>query len=115
MKNKINNIGLHAEKPEGACQSSKCPWHGNVKIRGRIFKGKIVSVKALRTAIISWDYYNFIPKYERYERRRTRVAAHLPACINAKTGDTVRIGECRPLSKSKNFVVFEVLKDHERH
>lgn len=111
---KINNIGLKAEKPQGTCQSSKCPWHGNIKIRGRIFKGKVVSVRALKTAIVSWDYYNFIPKYERYERRKTRIAAHLPSCIHAKIGDIVRIGECRPLSKSKSFVVFEIIKDEKK-
>jgi small subunit ribosomal protein S17 len=36
--------------------------------------------------------------------------AHNPPCINAKEGDVVKIAECRPLSKTKKFVVIEVAK-----
>jgi small subunit ribosomal protein S17 len=102
-------IGLNAKAPKDVCTSEKCPWHGYLKVRGRIFKGRVVSSKGLNTAIVQWDYYNFIPKYERYERRNTKIATHNPACIAAKLGDIVMIGECRPLSKSKAFVIFEKL------
>lgn len=106
-KKKKKHIGIDAKQPKEDCGSEKCPWHGHTKIRGRIFKGTVVSAKGANTAIVQWDYYNFIPKYERYERKRTKIAAHNPKCISAKAGDVVRIGECRPLSKSKSFVVFE--------
>lgn len=106
---KAKNIGIEASQPEGSCSSEKCPWHGHLKIRGRIFTGKVVSSKPANTAIISWNYYNYIPKYERYERRKTKIESHNPKCIDAKPGDIVKIGECRPLSKSKRFVVFEKL------
>ncbi len=102
-----NDIGLEAKEPKNDCSSSKCPWHGHLKVRGRIFKGVVVSSKPADTAIVEWDYYHYIPKYERYERKRTKKAAHNPGCINAKPGDTVRIAECRRLSKTKSFVVFE--------
>ena len=104
---KKKNIGIEAKMPKENCESVKCPWHGNAKIRGRIFIGKVMSSKGANTAIVQWDYYTFVPKYERYERRKTRIAAHNPKCIAAKTGDFVRLGECRPLSKSKSFVIFE--------
>jgi len=103
------DIGLAAKAPKGICDSQKCPWHGLLKVRGRVFKGRVVSSKAFNTAIVKWDYYKRIPKYERYERRNTKVAAHNPSCIAANVGDIVRIGECRPLSKSKRFVVIEKL------
>jgi len=106
-KKKAKNIGLDAKHPKGTCDGENCPWHGHLKIRGRVFTGTVVSAKGSHTAIIQWNYYNFIQKYERYERRKTRIAAHNPKCISAKAGDTVRIGECRPISKSKSFVVFE--------
>ncbi len=106
-KKRKKNIGIDAKQPKEDCGSDKCPWHGHTKVRGRIFSGTVVSAKASNTAIVQWDYYKLIPKYERYERRKTRVAAHNPKCISAKVGDVVRIGECRPLSKSKSFVIFE--------
>ena len=109
MMKKKKSIGFDAKRPKDDCGSEKCPWHGHTKIRGRVFRGKVVSTKPSNTAIVQWDYYNFIQKYERYERRKTRIAAHNPRCISAKVGDMVNIGECRPLSKSKAFVIFERL------
>ncbi|MDI6720866.1 MAG: 30S ribosomal protein S17 [Candidatus Aenigmarchaeota archaeon] len=107
MKKDVNDIGIEAKAPKDACESEKCPWHGHLKIHGRIFTGKVVSNKPANTVIVSWNYYKYIPKYERYERRKTKIESHSPGCIGAKAGDTVRIGECRPVSKSKRFVVFE--------
>ncbi|MBI2580001.1 MAG: 30S ribosomal protein S17 [Candidatus Aenigmarchaeota archaeon] len=110
MKKKTKDIGIEASQPEGSCGSEKCPWHGHLRIRGRIFTGRVLSSKPANTAIVSWNYHNYIPKYERYERRKTKIESHNPKCIDARPGDMVRIGECRPLSKSKRFVVFEKVK-----
>jgi small subunit ribosomal protein S17 len=41
----------------------------------------------------------------RYERRRSKIHAYLPPCIDVKEGDVVQIAECRPLAKSVAFVV----------
>ncbi|RLI40477.1 30S ribosomal protein S17, partial [Candidatus Bathyarchaeota archaeon] len=49
--------------------------------------------------------------FKRYERRRSLIPAHNPPCINAKEGDTVRIAECRPISKTVSFVVVEKLEE----
>ncbi|MBN1455027.1 MAG: 30S ribosomal protein S17, partial [Methanomicrobia archaeon] len=40
-------------------------------------------------------------------KRQSKIHAHNPPCINAKVGDIVKIAECRPLSKTKSFVVVE--------
>jgi len=106
-KQKSNNIGVEAKAPKDSCNDEKCPWHGKLPIRGRVFIGKVVSDKAPKTVIVRWDYANYIPKYERYERRHSTVAVYNPECIDAKKGDMVRIAECRPLSKTKKFVVIE--------
>lgn len=108
---KHRDIGVEASPPEKTCSSAKCPWHGNLKIRGRLFRGRVAAAKALDTAAVEWDYYHYSPKYERYERRHSRISAYKPACIVVAEGDTVVIAECRPLSKSKRFVVIEKIKD----
>jgi len=106
-KEKRNDIGLDAKKPKSTCDDPRCPWHGYLKIRGKVLDGIVVSDKGTKTVVVERKYYNYIPKYERYERRKTRILAHNPACIAAKIGSLVRIAECRPISKTKSFVVIE--------
>jgi len=103
------DIGIEAKAPDKKCDDLKCPWHGNVALRGRVFAGRVVSAKAPKTAIVQWDFVHYLPKYERYERRHSRVNAYNPQCIAAKEGDTVRIAECRMLSKTKSFIVIEIV------
>jgi small subunit ribosomal protein S17 len=109
VKQKAKNIGIEVKPPEGKCKDPKCPFHGSLSLRGRIFTGEIISDKAEKTVVVRWDYTHFIPKYEVYERRHTKVVAYNPECINAKIGDIVKIAECRPLSKTKTFVVIEMV------
>jgi small subunit ribosomal protein S17 len=85
----------------------RCPFHGKLKVHGAIIVGKVISSKASKTVTVSYVHNEFIPKYERYEKKYTKVKAHNPECINAKENDTVKIMETRPLSKTKNFVVIE--------
>ncbi len=101
------DIGLDVEAPEESCQDDNCPFHGTLPVRGKIFQGEVVSDLMENTAVVKWGYAKKDEKYERYERRNTKVAAHNPACIDAKEGDTVTIAECRPLSKTKSFVIIE--------
>ena len=109
-KEKPRDLGIGVKAPEKSCEDPKCPFHGELPVRGIIFEGKVVSDKAAKTAIIERYYIHYIPKYERYERRHSRMAAYNPECVNAKAGDKVKIAECRPLSKTKSFVVVEVIK-----
>ena len=92
------------------CGDKKCAIHGKITTRGRVFEGTIISDRMHRTVTVEWPHLLLIPKYERYEKRRSKVKAHNPPCINAKTGDKVRIAECRPLSKTVKFVIIEKLK-----
>ena len=109
---KPKNIGLDLPKPKAVCKDRHCPFHGNLKIRGRIFTGKVVKIGMHKTVTVEWPRLFYLPKYERFEKRRTRIKAHSPECINVKEGDEVRIMESKPISKTKNFVVIEVIK-HE--
>jgi len=63
------------------------------------------------TVVVEREYLHYVKKYNRYEKRRSRYHAHNTPCLNARVGDVVRIAECRPLSKTKSFVVVEVMKE----
>jgi small subunit ribosomal protein S17 len=80
-----------------------------LKTRGRVFRGKVISAKAQKTVTVSWDRRVYVPKFERYMVKSSKVKAH--NAIDAKEGDTVIIKECRPLSKTKKFVATEVVKE----
>lgn len=108
---KHRNIGIEAKPPQQTCADRNCPWHGTLPVRGRIFVGNVISDKASKTVVVEWGHNRLIPKYERYERRHTRIVAYNPDCIAAKLGNSVKIGECRPLSKTKSFVVIEKLEN----
>ena len=101
------DIGLNVNLPEAECSDIKCPFHGSLGVRGIVLEGKVVSDSMQNTVVIQKEYVKLIRKYERYEKRRTKIHAHNPPCISAKKGDRVKIAECRPLSKTKSFVVIE--------
>jgi len=92
-----------------SCGDKNCPFHNNLSLRGMSFVGTVISTNMHKTAIVEWTRKYFLPKYERHEKRRTKVHVHNPPCIDAKVGDLVRIKQCRPLSKTKNFVIIEKL------
>lgn len=104
-KTKTRNIGVDLEAPKDTCNDKNCPYHGGLKVRGRTFTGTITGLDLNRTAKIEWKRSQYIPKYERYEIRKSSVKAHSPDCISAKKGDIVTIMECRPISKTKSFVI----------
>ena len=104
MKEKTKNIGIKVKSPTAKCKDKHCPFHGNIKTRGKIFTGEIISYFH-KTVTIEFPRRFYLPKYERYEKRRTRIKTHNPPCIDAKKGDFVKIMECKPISKTKNFVI----------
>jgi len=99
------SIGIDAKPPEKKCEDENCPWHGRLSLRGKVFTGTVRSAKSHNTAIVEWGFNKFIKKYERYERRKSRVTAHNPPCIHARENELVMIAECRPLTATKRFVV----------
>ncbi len=109
----FKKVGLGFNTPSEAILGSyvdqKCPFTGNVSIRGRIIKGIVISTKMKKTVIVRRDYLHYIKKYSRYQKRHTNIPAHCsPAFKRIKTGDIVTIGQCRPLSKTVRFNVLKV-------
>lgn len=101
------DIGVDVTPPKKRCNDGQCPFHGSLSVRGQIIEGVVVSDKMQRTVVVKKDYRRYMPKYERFEWRTGRYVAHNPPCISAKVGSQVKIMECRPLSKTKAFVVIE--------
>lgn len=99
---------------ETMCNDKDCPIHGSLKTRGRTFKGAVISKNDKRVAI-EFERLNYIRKYERYGRSKSKMHARLPRCMEKeiKIGDLIKIAECRPLSKIIHFVVVEKLRDAE--
>ena len=104
-------VGIDVPEPKEKCEDPNCPFHGALPVRGQILEGIVTSNKAERTITVERSFYKFIQKYERYEKRKSKIAAHIPDCIQVNIGDAVKIAECRPLSKTKQFVVIEVKGD----
>lgn len=113
-KSKVRNIGIpNIEPPEKTCNDKTCPFHGNLSVRGRVMEGIVTSTRMHKTIVFQTDYLSLIKKYSRYERRRSRKLAHLPPCIEANVGDTIKVVECRPLSKNVSRVVVAVTPAEE--
>ena len=93
----------------GTYIDKKCPFTGNVSIRGRILTGVVKSTKMNRTIVMRMDYLHFIRKYQRYEKRHTNIAAHISPCFRCNEGDKVVVGQCRPLSKTVRFNTLKVI------
>jgi small subunit ribosomal protein S17 len=102
-------IGLNVPDPEESCSDANCPFHGSLAVRGQTLEGRVASTDMDKTVIVEREYDVFVPKYDRYMKRRSRVPAHAPPCLELDVDDTVRIAETRPLSKTKAHVVVEVL------
>src|SRR5574341_1265224 len=84
-----------------------------IRTRGRTFTGVVVDAKMQTTATVEWPRRKYVSKYERYMTSRTRVKAHNPQSIDAKKGDIVKLIECRPISKTKHFIIVEKV-GHEK-
>lgn len=101
-------LGLDVEEPETTCDDANCPFHGELSVRGGTLEGTVASTDMEKTVIVEREYDVFVPKYDRYMKRRSRVPAHCSPCVDLEVGDSVRIAETRPLSKTKAHVVVEV-------
>jgi len=110
----VRNIGIPGVNPPSnrECNDKYCPFHGSTRIRGKITQGVVVNKKSKNTVVIRQDYVKFVKKYQRYERRNSRLSCHLPECIknDIEVGDLVRVGESRKISKTKAFIVLDKIK-----
>jgi small subunit ribosomal protein S17 len=72
----------------------------------RIFSGQVVSKSGDKTVVVRVDRRVMHPIYKKFITRSKKFHAHDEK--NAyKVGDSVRIQECRPMSKLKTWEVVE--------
>lgn len=98
-------LGLNVSEPETTCDDENCPFHGSLSVRGQVLEGRVASTDMEKTVVVEREYDVRVPKYDRHMKRRSRIPAHNPPCLDLEVGDTVRIAETRPLSKTKSHVV----------
>ena len=68
----------------------------------RVLQGTVVSDKMDKTIVVRVERRVRHPVYKKIIRRSRKFTAHDPK-NECKTGDMVRIRECRPLSKRKSW------------
>jgi small subunit ribosomal protein S17 len=74
----------------------------------RTIEGRVVSNKMQKTVTVLVERQVQHALYGKIIRRSTKLHAHDEAG-ECKEGDVVRIVECAPLSKTKNFRVVEIV------
>jgi len=111
MDKKTKTKKEQTEVARAGCNDKKCHIHGNLKLRGRIFEGRVTK-KFKNRVVIEFERMIYSRKYERYFRAKTKVHAHLATCMENEInlGDLIRVQECRPLSKIVHFAVISKIK-----
>jgi small subunit ribosomal protein S17 len=72
----------------------------------RVLTGRVTSDKMDKTITVLVDRRVMHPLYKKFIRRSKKYAVHDEANL-CKIGDSVRIEECRPISKRKTWLVVE--------
>lgn len=81
----------------------------NEKTLRRSRVAKVVADSTEKTIKVEIEGMVQHPRCKKYIKRHTRFLVHDPE-EKCKVGDTVRIEECRPISKTKKWIVREIVK-----
>ncbi|MCS7207733.1 MAG: 30S ribosomal protein S17 [Dehalococcoidia bacterium] len=77
--------------------------------RNKEYVGRVISAKMQKTVVVAVEWVQHHPLYKKAIRRITKLYAHDPR-QECRLGDVVRVIEVRPLSKTKRWVVKEILR-----
>jgi len=78
----------------------------------RTLTGQVVSDKMQQTIVVLVERRVRHPKYQKIVRRSTKIHAHNPDNA-ARKGDIVIIKECRPISKTKTWILESIKEKAE--
>ena len=101
-------LRLRKRPSKATTSTKKCPFTGNVSIRGRILSGVVVYQN---------EPHHHHPhgllalhqKVPEIRKEHSNIAAHISPAFRCKEGDKVVVGQCRPLSKTVRFNVLKVI------
>jgi len=96
-----------ARKGQPTAEPDAAPEHGPG--RAKVRQGVVVSDKADKTIIVRVDVTRRHRRYGKILRTSTKLHAH-DERNDAGTGDTVRVVECRPMSRTKRWRLTDVLE-----
>jgi small subunit ribosomal protein S17 len=105
-KLKERRTAAQAARPEPV-EAAHAPEHGPG--RPRVRQGVVTSAKGDKTITVKIDVVRRHRRYHKILRSTLKLYAHDEA-NNANEGDTVRVVECRPMSRSKRWRLTEVLE-----
>jgi len=74
-----------------------------------VLQGVVASDKMDKTIVVEFSTRKLHPLYKKYVTRSKRVKAH-DEKNEAHIVDTVRVEECRPLSKEKHWRLIEIIE-----
>lgn len=85
-----------------------------IKLRGKTFEGTVIN-KLHGRVTIEFERLIYVGKYERYEKRKTKIHARLPKELEEtiNLGDWIEVAECRPLSSIINAIVTKKIRSAE--
>jgi small subunit ribosomal protein S17 len=99
-----------AEAPAQAAPArDDAPTAGNERGERKVRTGVVVSEKMDKTVLVRIQQVVRHSSYGKTVRRSSKLAAHDEA-NDAHVGDTVRLMETRPLSKTKRWRVVEIVE-----
>ena len=79
---------------------------------GRMLQGTVTSNSMNKTVVVTVGRRTKHPKYGKYISLSTKYHVHDEKEIS-KEGDIVLIQECKPISKTKNWMLVDVVKKGE--
>ena len=104
-KLKERRVAARADQPEA--EAAHAPEHGPGRPKTR--QGVVVSAKGDKTITVRIDVVQRHRRYRKILRHTVKLHAHDERNVAAE-GDTVRIVECRPMSRTKRWRLTDVLE-----
>jgi small subunit ribosomal protein S17 len=106
-RERLKTKKAEARKAEPPREPHHAPEHGPG--RAKVRQGVVVSEKGEKTITVAIDVVKRHQRYHKIMRSTVKLYAH-DERNDAHEGDTVRVEECRPMSRTKRWRLVEVLE-----